>query len=196
MQRGDPRIAVVVSEAAGQRYYYGAGGPSSPWPNSMFDCGGFVGRALARCGLISHKQADTNSGGWWSLCTPLRVGQQTFGDIAAYGKGTVTHVTLVVSPPQAGGHSYVVGANGGGRATKGDDPSACVQLEKPGYRASDLIGYGRVSRCAPPTAADRAVVALYEAVMSGASVASVLGREPTAAERAVLARLYPILGTR
>lgn len=139
-------FVAAVREAEGQLYLWGGGHSLLPaWPDP-YDCSGYVRAAWRRVGIVGHTFRSYSSKELADLCDPIAVGQQAPGDAAFYGTGGVSHVVVVLSAPMktGGGHSYIIGANGGGPSTMANDPSAAVTIEKPGYWQSGFITYGRL----------------------------------------------------
>lgn len=138
----------AAREAEGALYYYGAEHDRIvAWPESMYDCSAYVCAAWRRTGILGHAVSAPRAVDIANMCEPVAMGQQAPGDAAFYesspGAG-VCHVTLVVSPPQgAGAHSAIVGANGGGSSTLGNDSNARVKYDTD-YWLSGLLTYGRL----------------------------------------------------
>ena len=120
----DPRLI----QAIGWPYYYGKGGPSTPWPMDgkpvQVDCSGFAQMALVRLGKLSATAPDRSSAQLAADSDPVEVGEQQLGDLAYYPG----HVAVVASAPGPSGHSKVLSASGGGRTTLGNDPNARVKV--------------------------------------------------------------------
>ena len=132
-------------EAKGVPYYYGGDGV---WPVGRpgFDCENFMRRCLGRAGVLSLRVPDRVAADWVSRCQPVGVGAQGPGCVAFYGDGTkVSHVVVVLTGPvpELGGHSYIIGANHGGRKTLGNDPKAKVDVQPATWWKSGFMGYAR-----------------------------------------------------
>lgn len=172
---GASAFASVVAESEGATYWYGhLDGALPMWPMRRADCSYFALRALQRAGVASHAVAPMRAIDLANRADPVPVGQQAPGDFWFGGSGeAIGHVALVISLPKssAGGHSDVMGANGGGSSTFGNDPEARVQRETAPYWASGFKCYGRLKSEFRATDADRAVLrALYD-IKAGREVA-------------------------
>ena len=130
----DSRVLRLL-EAWGVPYYWG--GDSKTWPPGPVDCSGFAQAALRDLGLLHPSQPDRTADGLRHVCDVIDPSAATVGDLAFYGRsGKATHVVVCL------GGGATLGANGGGRNTKGDDPRAFVQVQPIRYRA-DLLCVGR-----------------------------------------------------
>lgn len=130
----DPRVLRML-EAYGVPYSWG--GDSHKWPPGPVDCSGFAQAALRELGILHPKQPDRTAQGLREVCDIVPEAQADFGDLVFYGApDKATHVVLCL------GGGVTIGANGGGRATRGDNPRAFVKLEPIRYRG-DLICVGR-----------------------------------------------------
>lgn len=203
-------IRDILADALGQPYWYGAGGLDCPWPVGGpgggasapygFDCSGWVLRAWQHLGLVWKKTpVGRTARDIAAFVERVEIGEQMPGDVACYASdgSTVSHVQLVVSPPDPalGGHSICYGANGGGSDTHGTDPEACVK-EAAGNYWSKFVFYGRVPQSSVTLA--RFVSHLVLGASSGMSVADSLGLDPSLVpdglEQAISAyakKLYP-----
>lgn len=130
----DHRV-VRLLEAWGVPYYWG-GDSRKAWPPKPVDCSGFAQAALVELGTLHPSQPDRTAEGLRQVCDVVDESSADVGDLAFYGRGKATHVVVCL------GGGATIGANGGGRNTKGDDPRAFVQLQPIRYRA-DLICIGR-----------------------------------------------------
>ena len=145
----DDEIAALVDSSLGWPYWYGKGGPSTPWSDGPdgVDCSGYVQMALVRLGLLPadgpRRRATSDSGAILSLaniCDPVAVGDEAPGDLAIYPG----HVMLVVGETGADGHAAVCGASGGDAETEGNDPNARVKLFASALYRADFVTYGRI----------------------------------------------------
>jgi len=139
----EPQVADLLC-ALGARYAWGAGtleDAEGRWPGGPFDCSGFAQAALLRLGQVRPDAwHDKSAHGLANACDPIALADAQLGDLAFYGRGgRVTHVTVVL------GSGVCIGANGGGSATHGDTPSACVQVRPIVYR-NDFITIGRIKQ--------------------------------------------------
>lgn len=136
-----------LMRAWGVPYSYGAGAPAdghASWPDGSpgiaggigWDCSGFAQACLVRMGMLSERAPDRTAAALYDLCQPVPVGSEHMGDLAFYGVGRVSHVTVVVAP------GVVLGACGGTSKTNSDDPNAYVKLARLDYRP-DLVGVRR-----------------------------------------------------
>jgi len=120
----DPRLIPSL----GWPYYYGKGGPNTPWPTGnkteYVDCSGYAQMVLVKLGKLKSTATDRSSSQLAADSDPVEVGQQQVGDLAYYPG----HVAVVASAPGPSGHSKVLSASGGGRSTLGNDPNARVKL--------------------------------------------------------------------
>jgi cell wall-associated NlpC family hydrolase len=135
----DPK-AVDLLAAWGAPYCWGGGNPATPWLQfgAGLDCSGFAQVALVRLGLLSASKPDRTSAALASACVKVSAEQdQRLGDLAFYGRGSITHVMVVITP------GVVIGAHGGGSQTTGNDPRAHVGIEPLLYR-TDLAFVGRL----------------------------------------------------
>jgi cell wall-associated NlpC family hydrolase len=141
-----PECQELVQSCLGWPYYYGKGGPSTPWEKGPegVDCSGLVQMCLVKYGLLSPTSVDRGATDLANVADPVPVGSQKPGDFAVYPG----HVTFVVGypDPNEGGHSAVISASGGTSTTKGNDPNACVKLwDTADYRkTSAFITYARI----------------------------------------------------
>jgi cell wall-associated NlpC family hydrolase len=134
--RIDDHRVLRMLEAWGVPYAWAGGSPATKWPPPPVDCSGFVQAALVELGTLHPSQPDRTAEGLRGVCDPVEPDAAELGDLAFYGRSKATHVVLCL------GGGVTLGANGGGRATAGDDPRAFVQLQPLRYRA-DLLGVGR-----------------------------------------------------
>ena len=154
------RLAATVAGAA---YSYGGGTPGSAWPQGSaglrggkgWDCSGLILAWSAALLRYRWDGADLTSSQIANLCTPVELGRQLPGDLAAYRN---RHVTAVVGLAGARGHSAVLSASGGGQSTNGDDPRAFVRLHDAADYRADFLTYMRL----PPVevSADQAVTVM------------------------------------
>jgi cell wall-associated NlpC family hydrolase len=131
-------VALDFLKAIGTRYWWCRGTPRTPWERLKdgVDCSGFVQMAIVRAGIYSSNQPDRRA----TMSTPtlpsladicLPTPQPQFGDLAIYPG----HVMFYLFGP------FVIGASGGDSHTLGDNPKACVQLERFDYR-HDFLTFG------------------------------------------------------
>lgn len=152
---GDERIRELM-QAFATPYVWGAGQPSDalrpdwylgqpsladgapkPCP-AGFDCNGYASVALVRLGIIPATAPKRNCATLITVATPINEGVARLGDLVFYGKiARPTHVMVYV------GGGLVLGAQGGGSTTWGNDPGAYVKVEKFDYR-SDVLGFRRM----------------------------------------------------
>lgn len=155
-------------------YYYGGDGL---WPVGKpgFDCENFMRRCLQRTGYLTHSCPDRRAADWANDMDPVEVGQQQAGDVAFYKgeSGSIAHVVVVIWPAveALGGHSFILGANGGGSATKGDDPAARVSIQPATWWKSGFVCYGRVREYAP-TDDDGEILVARDLAVVGAGTAT------------------------
>lgn len=140
----------LARSVLGQPYSWGGGRHDRGWPQGWpgvhggkgWDCGGL---SLAWSALLLRypwEGPDRGARDIDQLCTPVPLGQQRVGDLAAY-RGR--HVTAVVSAPDPStGHSVVLSASGGTSRTNGDDPTATVKLQASGDYRGDFLRYLRL----------------------------------------------------
>lgn len=147
----DERI-VDLLRAFGIPYAFGAGAPkdgAGEWPPNPLpvghgggrglDCSGLVQAALVHLGRLPATAPDRTAATLFDLCKPVQTEMAQLGDLAFYGQpGRVRHVTLCL------GGGVVMGANGGGSLTYGNNPSAFVKLDRIAYR-SDFLGVRRLA---------------------------------------------------
>lgn len=138
----------------GRPYVWG-GDPATGGYYGGLDCSGFVRLLLMMCGVRSFKMVDVNASGLWALAEPYSSLQDVPASgseagglvIGVYGDtstGAVSHVVAVYSDDRdASGIPVIVGANGGGYGTNGDDPDAAIKIEA-SYWTSGLIGFGLI----------------------------------------------------
>lgn len=146
----DQRVSELLL-AWGIPYSWGAGTPKDgggawppdPLPKGLgggrgFDCSGFAQAALVRLGLLSRQAQDRTAAALWDTATPIDESEARLGDLAFYGSnGRISHVAVCL------GHGVIMGANGGGSTTNGDNLKAFVQIQPIRYR-SDLRGIRRL----------------------------------------------------
>lgn len=128
-------------DSIGWPYWYGRGSPSTPWADGAdgVDCSGHAQMCLVRLGLLSADASDRGATALANASEALQLGNQVPGDLACYPG----HVAVVVSYPDASGHSQVLSASGT-RATAGDNPAHVVKLQPTGAYRSDFICYMRL----------------------------------------------------
>lgn len=68
--------------------------------------------------------------------TQLQVGDLILSNSS--GSGQPSHVTMYI------GNGEIIGANGGGSKTKGDNPKACVSIKKMDYYFNHAVGIRRL----------------------------------------------------
>lgn len=128
----------------GAPYIWGAVGQETK--SGGFDCSGLVVAALAAAGGpnwtgLPNPATRRSSAMLAEACDPV-VGEPRLGDLAFYGRGTVSHVVLVLE------RNIVVGANGGGRdcttPERALELGARVRLEASYRYRSDLLRVGRL----------------------------------------------------
>lgn len=135
------RRVLTLLEAIGIPYVWGAGDlRNAKWLADGYDCSGFAQAA-------SVKLLNLRPDAWDDIaahelayeCDPVPIDEAEPGDLCFYGnpKKRLTHVTVAL------GGGMCIGANGGGRNTKGDDPKACVQVRPIKYR-NDFVTVGRI----------------------------------------------------
>lgn len=146
----DERV-VDILRAFGIPYAFGAGEPkhgANGWPPDPLpvghgggrglDCSGLAGAALVHLGILPPTAPDRTAAGYFDLSKPIPTEMARLGDLAFYGQpGRVRHVTVCL------GGGVILGANGGGAKTYGDNPGAFVKLDRVAYR-SDFLGCRRV----------------------------------------------------
>lgn len=136
---GNVKIARLLG-ALGTPYYWGRGMLATPWDEMVeggTDCSGLAQVALRELWIVRPDAwADKSAHDLANACDPVS-GEVELGDLAFYGESNITHVTVCI------GGGMCIGANGGGRTTKGDNPLACVQARPIGYRG-DLVVVGRL----------------------------------------------------
>lgn len=138
-------VSELVTESLGWPYYWGRGGPSTPWSNGPqgVDCSGYAQMVLVQLGALDSSAPDRKAHELADACDKVEVGQQRPGDLALYGGAT--HVMMVCGAPGADGHSPVAGASGGGEADHGDNPDARVKLYSSAlYWSSGFVCYMRL----------------------------------------------------
>lgn len=136
----------------GSRYYYSAGwgrrlsvGPLSgtAWRTLLergvllFDCSGFVTALLVADGLWPSTAPAPRAVDLANWCKPVAVPSE--GDLGFFGVNGVSHVVYVTV---GGADPHIIGANGGGSHTFGDDAGACIK-EQRGYWPEGFICWGR-----------------------------------------------------
>lgn len=140
-----PMTAVDAPEllaALGWPYFYGRGGPATPWSDGPLgvDCSGFAQMALVKLGLLSASASDRGAKALADGSTPVPLGSQRPGDLAYYPG----HVMVVCGQAGTGGHSPVIGASGGTRTTLGQDPNARIKTFTSGAYRKDFVTYMRL----------------------------------------------------
>lgn len=78
----------------------------------------------------------------WEDCEAVEWGKQRPGDLAYYPG----HVMVVLSYPTSSGDSEVIGASGGGSATKGTDPNARVKVFGSARYRADFVTFMRLKK--------------------------------------------------
>lgn len=132
-------VVVELLSTSGVRYNWGATSRKS-WPleeDEYVDCSEYAQGALIYYGLLDPKHTDMNAMALANNSERV-VDEPRLLDLAFYGK-PVSHVMLVLSP------EWVIGASGGGSTTHGDNPEACVKLQRMRYR-KDLTVVGRLKK--------------------------------------------------
>ena len=139
----------LADTVVGARYSWGGGRTDRGWPQGApgvhggvgWDCGG-VSLAFAAAMLRYRWDGrDLTARGIADICTPVPLGKQKPGDLAAYRN---RHVTAVLTHAGPDGHSRVLSASGGGSSTNGNDPNATVRIHDRGDYRSDFLTYMRL----------------------------------------------------
>lgn len=125
----------------GMPYIWGAGNLANADLDKAegVDCSGLVQGLLVKLQHVSRLAwYDKTAHDLAYVCEPVPLDEKRLlGDLVFYGRGTLSHVTMLIDDKMC------VGANGGGRKTDGTDPKACVQARPFQYR-SDFVTIGRV----------------------------------------------------
>ena len=136
----------LVSSCLGWPYFYGQGGPATPWDQGKagVDCSGLVQMCAVQDGQLSASSPDRGATDLANASDPIAVGQQQPGDFACYPG----HIAYVVGHPnpEQGYHSAILSASGGTRTTNGNDPNARVKLFDSGAYRGDFLTYARLRR--------------------------------------------------
>ena len=137
----DDRVLWLL-EAWGTPYSWGAGKPSlDGWPLGVKgggnDCSGFAQAALVRLGLLKAGTQDRTAAALYDASDSIEIEDATVGDLAFYGQGRISHVTVCL------GGGVCIGANGGVSKTNADNPCAFVQVQPITYRV-DFRGARRL----------------------------------------------------
>ena len=140
-----PMSAVDAPEllaSLGWPYFYGRGGPSTPWSDGPLgvDCSGYAQMALVKLGLLSASAPDRGAKALADASNAVQLGKQRPGDLAYYPG----HVMVVCGQAGADGHSPVIGASGGTRTTLGTDPNARIKTFSSGRYRDDFVTYMRL----------------------------------------------------
>lgn len=147
----DPRVIDLLAWV-GTPYAFGAGEPKDAltcWPPNPppkghgggqgVDCSGLVNICAVHLGRLPATAPDRTAATLFDLCKPVQTELAQLGDLAFYGQpGRVRHVTLCL------GGGVVMGANGGGSLTYGNNPAAFVKLDRIAYRV-DFLGVRRLA---------------------------------------------------
>lgn len=129
---GTVGAASVLLEALGWLYTWGGAAGAVTWAGAkaiaatgvgVVDCSLFVSLALHKMGVRKTFKRYT-SGSLAAACDPVTWGQQIPGDVVYYPG----HVMSVLTHPDGGGDSQVIGASGGNSKTHGDNPNAKVKV--------------------------------------------------------------------
>lgn len=138
-------VSALVADSLGWPYWWGKGGPSTPWEQGPqgVDCSGYAQMVLVRLGVLESTAPDRRASELAYACDRVEVGEQQPGDLALYGGAS--HVMVVCGPPGDDGHSPVAGASGGGESDLGDNPDARVKLYTSAlYWPSGFVCYMRL----------------------------------------------------
>lgn len=135
-------VGLLVEESLGWPYWYGRGGPSTPWWEGAegVDCSGYAQMVLVQLGKLDATATDRSARALADACDPVALGDQQPGDLAYYPG----HVMVCAGPPAADGHCPVAGASGGTSDVHGDDPDARVKLFASGLYRGDFVTYMRL----------------------------------------------------
>lgn len=186
-------LARAAAVAEGRPYSWGGGGPGAAYPLGSpgtaggvgWDCSGFALATLALLGRYPWEGVRLSSAGLANAALPVAEGDQLPGDLAFYTSGTgVSHVVVVLRPPDLLGRSAIVGANGGGPVTNADDPASRVSLKDSHRYRKGFLTFGRLARPVDPEQA--AAVRILHALLAGLPVAPL----PAALRRPVLTALH------
>ena len=130
-----------VMASLGWPYFFGKGGPSTPWLDGAngVDCSGYAQMVLVRLGILKATDSDRGARALADAFKPVAVGMQKIGDLAYYPG----HVMVVAGPPGSDGHSPVIGASGGTETTLGNNVNAKVKLFSTGKYRPDFVTYMR-----------------------------------------------------
>lgn len=118
---------------------------NSPNGKYGYDCSGYAQACLRALGAIGHSVDWMRASDMYNASTRINASDVRAGDCAFYAassSSSVCHVTLCTGPVQSNGLAPIIGANGGGSSTLGDDPGANVRYDD-AYWSSGLVGYGR-----------------------------------------------------
>lgn len=148
----DARVQLLLT-SIGAPYSWGAGrlqgaeiAPASGVPGlgggRGWDCSGYAQWALVQLSLVRPDAwYDLTADDLRRVCDEVPGSRYAVGDLALYGsRSHVSHVMVVLG---GGLFPMVIGASGGGRATNGNNPRACVQVRPLTYR-TDLVMVGRI----------------------------------------------------
>ncbi len=132
----NPEVQHILRQI-GTPYWWGKGSPGDHWPPvEGVDCSGWAQMVLCYLGLLKRTEPDRSAYTLAMICTPVTV--PALGDLCFYGDG-ITHVTVYLA------NGWTIGANGGSSKTKGDNPTAYVQIKPVSYR-DDFVVFGRIKR--------------------------------------------------
>lgn len=186
-------LARAVAVAEGRPYSWGGGGPGAAFPLGSpgtaggigWDCSGFALAVLALLGRYPWAGVRLSSAGLANAAVPVAEGAQAPGDLAFYTSGTgVSHVVVVLRPPDLLGRSPIVGANGGGPLTNADDPASRVSTKDSHRYRKGFLTFARLARAIDP--AQAATVRVLHALLAGVPVAPL----PPELRRPVLTALH------
>lgn len=130
----------VLLDALGWPYYWGGYPGVNEWHEGKagVDCSLFVSLALVRLGK-ARKFIRYTTATLVRDCVPVPSDQVQPGDIAYYNG----HVMMAMTLPSARKLVHVMGASGGGRSDKGQNPKAKVKIFETHLYRKDFIGFFR-----------------------------------------------------
>lgn len=118
----------------GCRYWWAKQGPT------YFDCSGFVWWCYNTAG-VNFARGTAQSYSKLGVEVPKDISQLKEGDLIliSWKGGKISHVVMYI------GNNQIIGANGGGSNTHGDNPKACVSIKNISYCWNKTVSIRRLA---------------------------------------------------